>query len=97
MKMKKRISDQKRITKLINFLNLGFKNYIGSRALINNELNLQGGILASTAIEKYFKALIAINGNTCKGHLKGALFNAVKNFDSKLFSSFTECSGSGIN
>jgi hypothetical protein len=86
MKNKKTTSDRNRTILITNSINLGFKDYIGARVLINNELNLQAAILASTSIEKYFKALIAFNGNICKGHLKDSLLNAVKNFDPKLFS-----------
>ncbi|MBK7377919.1 MAG: hypothetical protein IPJ03_02765 [Ignavibacteriales bacterium] len=83
-------SDKDRVKKIINFLNLGFKDYLASRVLLNSKLNLQGAIFASTAIEKYFKALLAFYWDKSEGHLKTSILNAVKNMDRKLYSSFNE-------
>ena len=41
-------------------LNMAYSDYIAARILLNKDYTLQGVILASTAIEKYFKALVAI-------------------------------------
>jgi HEPN domain-containing protein len=39
---------------------LGYRDYIGARFLLNNEFVIQGLTLASTAVEKYLKALIVL-------------------------------------
>jgi hypothetical protein len=41
---------------------LGYRDYIASRFLLNNDYILQGTLLASSAVEKYLKALLALNG-----------------------------------
>ena len=45
-------------------LDLGYRDYIAARFLLNNQFIIQGLTLASTAIEKYLKALIVF---TLKG------------------------------
>lgn len=75
---------------VLGFLNLGFKDYIAARVLLNANLLLQGAVLASASIEKYFKAIIAFRGNISRGHLGVKLFNSVKNFDPKLYTSLNE-------
>lgn len=67
-----------------DFLNLAYKDYLAARVLLNSQLPIQGAVLASTAIEKYFKAILAFRGNKSRGHLKKAHFEAVKNFDARL-------------
>lgn len=69
---------------------MGYSDYIASRVLLNSESLVQGAILASTAVEKYFKAVLAFRGNENHGHLKKAHFNAVKSFDSRLYASLNE-------
>ncbi len=44
-------------------LDLGYRDYIAARFLLNNEFVIQGLTLASTAVEKYLKAIIEL---TCK-------------------------------
>lgn len=73
-------SDPNRTTAIIDFLSLGFKDYLAARVLLNSGLPLQGAVLASTAIEKHVKALLAIRGETSTGHLQKAHFNSLKNF-----------------
>ena len=46
----------------INLTNAAYDDYLASRFLLNNGFALQGATLASTAIEKYLKALL-----TCQG------------------------------
>ena len=72
-------------TKVAEFLDIAYKDYLAARILLNSHLPVQGAVLASTAIEKYFKAILSFNGNESRGHLKKSHFNAVKNFDSKLW------------
>ena len=43
-------------------LSLGYRDYIASRFLLNNSYILQGAVLASSAVEKYLKAGLALNG-----------------------------------
>ncbi len=76
--------------KTADFLNIAYKDYLAARVLFNAQLPVQGAVLASTAVEKYFKAILAFRGNKSQGHLKKAHFNAVKNFDSRLWSALNE-------
>lgn len=43
-------------------LSLGYRDYIASRFLLNNNYFSQGTVLASSAVEKYLKAGLALNG-----------------------------------
>ncbi len=72
------------------FLTAAYRDYIAARVLLLEDLPLQGAIQASTAIEKYFKVLLAFQGNQSSGHLKKAHFNAVRNFDPELYASLNE-------
>lgn len=49
----------------LGFLRTAYKDYIAARVLLNKGYTIQGVMLASTAIEKYFKAGICI----CTGKL----------------------------
>jgi len=72
------------------WMNLGLKDYIAARTLLTREhLELQGSILASTCIEKYFKAIVTFRGMTVRRHLSRALINSVRNYDPKLFASLS--------
>src|SRR5580704_13560665 len=56
----------------INLTINAYDDYIASRFLLNNGYNMQGAILASTAIEKYLKAMLVCIGvdlNKIKVHL----------------------------
>jgi len=44
-------------------MDLGYRDYIAARLLLNNHLIVQGLALASTSVEKYLKALIVFNLN----------------------------------
>jgi hypothetical protein len=48
---------------------LGYRDYIASRFLINNEYFVQGMMLASSAVEKYLKAVLSVYNIRCKVHL----------------------------
>ena len=41
-------------------VSLGYRDYIAARVLLNNKLIIQGLTLASTAVEKYLKAIIVL-------------------------------------
>ena len=90
MSKRKKTTKPERVRDVISFLNLGFKDYLAARVLLNLGLLLQGATLASTSIEKYFKAIIAFRGNVSKGHLKGAHLRSVKNLDPNLYASLNE-------
>ena len=80
-------ADPQKTLAVRTFINLAFKDYIAARALLNTdlaELALGGAILASTCIEKYFKAIMAFRGNRTSKHLSKALVNSIKNYDPKL-------------
>ena len=53
----------------INFLKTGFRDYKAARFLLNNDLLMQGVTLASSAVEKYFKAVLIIHNLKRKVHL----------------------------
>jgi len=47
-----------RVNQTLGYLKLAYNDYIAARVLLNKNYTLQGVTLASTAIEKYFKAAI---------------------------------------
>jgi hypothetical protein len=49
-------------------LSLGCRDYLASRFLLNNNYILQGTVLASSAVEKYLKAGLALNGKRLNKH-----------------------------
>lgn len=67
------------------FLNDAFNDYLAARVLLLSRLPQQASVLSSTAIEKYFKAILAFRGNESHGHLKSAHWKTVRNFDPRLF------------
>lgn len=92
--------DPTRTNIVLGFINLGFKDYIAARTLLNEgigkqgHLGLQGSVLASTAVEKYFKAIVAGWGKPRKWHLDKILLAEVEkrggNLHAKLNHSFLE-------
>jgi HEPN domain len=60
-----------------SFLKDAFADYLAARVLLNNQLPHQGAMMASTALEKYFKAILATRGQRIHGHLQTAHWNAV--------------------
>jgi hypothetical protein len=52
-----------------SFNTLAYNDYIAARVLLNNGLEIQGATMASTAIEKYIKMILAFHGKTKKVHL----------------------------
>lgn len=79
-KASKSTSDQKRVFRILEFLGLGFKDYIGARTLLLSELPLQGATLGSSAIEKYIKAVLAARGEEAQGHLKLTHIKSLNNY-----------------
>lgn len=53
----------------LGFLSLAYKDYLASRFLINNGFIMQGVTLASSAVEKYMKTILAVHGIYKKIHL----------------------------
>lgn len=51
-------SQEERVNIALGMIQTAYSDYIAARVLLNKNYILQGVILASTAIEKYFKALI---------------------------------------
>jgi len=70
---------------VVNFLSLAYDDYVAARALFLNNMLPQGCALAATSVEKYLKALIAIRGNSCHGHLSKRLFKNVENYQPNLW------------
>jgi len=77
-------------TEVQAILGAAFNDYIAARVLLLSQLLLQRGILASSAIEKYFKVILAFRGNRSAGHLKKAHMNAVRNFSPELFATLNQ-------
>ncbi|HNE04989.1 MAG TPA: hypothetical protein PLT08_10755 [Anaerolineales bacterium] len=67
------------------FLLLAYKDYIAARHLLRNEMLLQGTILASTCLEKYFKAILILKSKRYTKHLSQTLCNEIKDFDGSLY------------
>lgn len=86
MPLPKTISDGERTKKILSSLRDGFSDYIAARVLFRNQLPQQASILSSTAIEKCVKAMLAVQGNESRGHLKTAHRNFLRNFNPKLSS-----------
>lgn len=82
---RKSTSDPDRTSRLIHFFQFGFYDFVGARCLLIERLPLQGAILASTSVEKYFKGLLAIRGEVIHGHLQKAHFNSLENYLPDLF------------
>ncbi len=59
--MGKSISWTERQLKGSGLIDLGFRDYIAARFLLNNQFIIQGLTLASTAVEKYLKSLLLFN------------------------------------
>ncbi|MHA2718280.1 hypothetical protein ACXZ7B_26845 [Vibrio owensii] len=72
------------------YLNDGFQDYLSCRVLMNQGLSVQSAIFASTALEKYLKAIMAFKGDHAHGHLKKAHWNALKNHNKELYSQLDE-------
>ena len=51
-------NQEERVNKSLGLIRTAYNDYIASRVLLNKNYTLQGVILASTALEKYFKAII---------------------------------------
>lgn len=84
MNQPKTVHQLERVKQINEFLDVAYKDYVAARVLLLADLLPQGAVLASTAIEKYIKAILAFRGNVSHGHLKAAQFNALKNFDPQL-------------
>lgn len=61
--MGKPINYMEKLSTGYSFADLGYRDYIAARFLLNNHFIVQGLTLASTAVEKYLKAVIAFNLN----------------------------------
>ena len=79
-KSKKNVTDQAWVFRALEFVSLGFKDYIGARSLLLQDLPLQGTTLASSAVEKYIKALLSLRGENAQGHLKKAHISSLHNY-----------------
>ena len=69
--------DSNRMNLALGFLRTAYSDYIAARVLLNRGYTLQGMMLASTAIEKYFKTAICIwTGKVTKVHMDN--FDAIR-------------------
>lgn len=66
------------------FLNLAFGDYVSSRVLLLQGLLPQGAGMAATAVEKYLKAILAVQGQVVRGHLTQRLLRTIENHQPKL-------------
>ena len=72
-------------------MDLGYRDYIAARFLLNNHLIVQGLTLASTSVEKYIKALIIFNLNVREYyHYHFDRFNKLKNLLDKVNKDITK-------
>ena len=72
--------------RVIGYIRNAYEDYLASRILLNNNLLLQGAILANTSIEKYFKAILTFKGDTVKrSHSITRLLPSIRNFDKDLY------------
>ena len=69
-------------SEIINTLTQAYGDYIAARILLLNKKLQQGHLLASYAIEKYFKAILLFRGNRIDGHNISAnkFINSLANF-----------------
>ena len=59
-----------RVNLALGFLRMAYNDYIAARVLLNRNYTMQGVMLASTSIERYFKTVICIyTGEKLRGHL----------------------------
>jgi hypothetical protein len=59
-------SQQDRVNLALGLIRTAYNDYIAARVLLNKNYTLQGVILASTALEKYFKALVVVHSGKIK-------------------------------
>ena len=59
-------SQEDRVNLALGLIRTAYNDYIAARVLLNKNYTLQGVILASTALEKYFKALILSHSGKIK-------------------------------
>jgi HEPN domain-containing protein len=59
--MNKSITYMEKLSNGYALIDLGYRDYIAARFLLNNHFIVQGLTLASTAVEKYLKAVIVFN------------------------------------
>lgn len=85
MKRVRSTSKPEAVKRVRAFLGDSLNDYIAARVLFLSDMPKQGAILSSTAIEKACKAILALSGNTSRGHLKHAHWNALKNFNTTLY------------
>jgi HEPN domain-containing protein len=70
--------DSNRTNLALGYLRTAYNDYIAARVLLNRGYTLQGAMLSSTAIEKYFKAGICLaTGEILKVHMDR--FEVIKN------------------
>lgn len=71
---------------LLSLLKNAYDDYLAARTLLNHNLILQGTILSTTSIEKFFKALLIYKGDTVKhSHSLKKLLPSIKSFDKTLY------------
>lgn len=74
----------------VKWCRLAYLDYVAARTLLRSGLPLQGAQLASTCIEKYFKALLCLRNQAPVGHLNAKLLRTLKNQMKDLYLSFNE-------
>ncbi len=67
-KIKIKTKDEVDINKINSLINMSYEDFIASRILFKHNKLVQACILANTAIEKYFKALMEVNGTKAFGN-----------------------------
>ena len=89
--MKNSIKWAEKLNTGYTLVDLGYRDYLAARLLLNNHLIIQGLTLASTAVEKYLKAIIVFNlEQKEKYHFHLDRFESIKKLLVKVNNDITE-------
>lgn len=70
---------------VFNYLGLAHRDYLAGRHLLRNGFLENGAMLASTAVEKYLKAVIGVHGMSREDHLCSSLYKLVQKCQPSLY------------
>lgn len=73
-----------------SFIVLAYRDYVAARHLLIGDHCLAGAVMASTAVEKYFKCMLFIFGEEPRGHLSPAMIEPIKRRDPGLLATSNE-------
>lgn len=70
----------------MSYIGLAYRDYLAARHLLCGNHLLAGAIMASTAVEKYFKCILSILSEPCRGHLSKTHVDSLSRRDPELLS-----------